>query len=213
MDTFFWRKRWETNEIGFHENKANPLLTNNFYQLNIAQSNRVFVPLCGKTLDIGWLLANGYSVVGAELSELAIKQLFTDLGLEAQIKIIGTIKHYYAPKIDIFVGNIFELNSQILGPIDAVFDRAALVALPEKMRIDYSQHLMNITTNAPQLLITFEYDQTLMEGPPFSITEDEVHQHYAGKYAISSLECVDVVGGLKGVLAATETVWHLMAMD
>ena len=209
MDANFWHQRWAANEIGFHQSQVNPLLVTYFNALSLMKGSRVFVPLCGKTLDIGWLLSNGYRIAGAELSELAIQQLFGELGVEPEITDKGEVKHYHATNIDIFVGDVFDLTRQMLGSIDAVFDRAALVALPENIRFRYTKHLTDLTDNAPQLLITFEYDQKLMEGPPFSVSSDEVSRHYQESYEISPLKSLDVRGGLRGKFAAKENVWLL----
>lgn len=211
MDANFWHQRWQDNQIGFHQSEANPLLVSYFDKLSLGQGSRVFVPLCGKTLDIGWLLSNGYRVAGAELSELAIRQLFEELGVAPEIEIMegGNVKHYRAPDLDIFVGDIFDVTRQLLGPIDAIYDRAALIALPEDMRIRYAQHLIEITDNAPQLLITLEYDQNLRDGPPFSIGDEAVRQYYKDCYDLSPLTRVDAVEGLRGVEAVQENVWLL----
>lgn len=209
MDANFWHQKWEAIDIGFHKNKAHPLLVTYFKELSIARSSRVFVPLCGKTLDISWLLSNGYLVVGVELSELAVKQLFVELGLEPKKTGNGKVNHYSEKNIDIFVGNIFDVSSKTLGPVDAIYDRAALVALPEKMRHPYTAHLTEITDKAPQILITYEYDQNLMEGPPFSISNEEVHQHYRDSYDVTRIVSTNVPGGLKGKCAAKENVWLL----
>jgi thiopurine S-methyltransferase len=158
MNDNFWLQKWETNNIAFHQSEANPLLVNYFKELALAKGSRVFLPLCGKTLDISWLLSNGYRVVGAELSEMAIEQLFMALGVAPKILEVGEIKHYSATNIDIFVGNIFYLSDKMIGPVDAIYDRAALVALPEEMRHQYTAHLMEITAKAPQLVICYEYD-------------------------------------------------------
>ena len=209
MDARFWHQRWETNTIAFHQSTANPLLVTYFKELSISQGSRVFVPLCGKTLDIAWLLAQGYRVAGVELSELAIQQLFAELGTEPAITDIDKVKHYHTTDIDIFVGDIFDLTRPMLGAIDAIFDRAALVALPEHTRVQYTKHITDITENAPQLLITYEYDQTLMEGPPFSISSEEIHRHYQDNYAVSLLTSEEVTGGLKGLQDVQEQVWLL----
>ncbi|NEZ60871.1 thiopurine S-methyltransferase [Adonisia turfae] len=209
MDTSFWLQRWENNNITFHRSDANPVLVNYFQTLSLMKDSRVFVPLCGKTRDIAWLLSNGYRVAGAELVEMAVEQLFMELELEPTISDAEEVKHYSAKNIDIFVGNIFDVSSQILGPIDAVYDRAALVALPEDMRNQYSAHLMEVTTKAPQLLISYEYDQTLMAGPPFSVSNEEVNQHYGDSYDLNLLVSTDIVGGLKGKCAAKKNIWLL----
>jgi thiopurine S-methyltransferase len=209
MDPGFWHQRWAKNEIGFHEPKANPLLVTHFNELALPKGRRVLVPLCGKTLDIAWLLSQGYRVAGAELSEVAITQLFAELGVEPQISASDTLKHYRGPDLDIFVGNIFDLSGSVLGAVDAVYDRAALVALPEPMRPRYSAHLVEVTNRAPQLLITYVYDQRVMDGPPFSVPNDEVTQHYGRRYDVRLIASSDVPGGLKGKCGAKENVWLL----
>ncbi|MGZ8152756.1 MAG: thiopurine S-methyltransferase [Methylococcaceae bacterium] len=209
MEASFWRQKWEQGDIGFHESEANPLLIEHFEKLNPPKGSRVFLPLCGKTRDFAWLLACGYRVVGAELSELAINELFKELGLEPEISKEGELTRYSAKDIDILVGDIFDVSAEYLGPINAIYDRAALVALPAGVREQYTAHLMNISGVAPQLLITFEYNQLLIDGPPFSVNEDEVKQHYGAIYQLKSAESKNVAGGLKGKVAATETAWLL----
>ena len=211
----FWHQKWEKNEIGFHLPDANTLLVQHFSTLNLKpESNpkispRIFLPLCGKTLDIAWLLAQGYRIAGAELSSIAIEGLFKSLNLMPTIKTLGEVTHYSAPNIDIFVGDIFKVSPNMLGVVDAVYDRAALVALPEDIRKLYTTHLITLTNHAPQLLICFEYDQSLHAGPPFSISADEVKQHYQVSYDFTLLGSAAVIGGLKGLCPATEHVWWL----
>ncbi len=209
MESASWNRKWRDNDIGFHQKDFNPLLVRYFGQLNIAQGSRVFVPLCGKTNDIAWLLSQGHQVVGIELSETAVIQLFESLGAKPKITKQSELTCYSAPNIDIYVGDYFLLSAAILGTVDAIYDRAALVALPYEMRVKYANHLMSITGQAPQLLITFEYDQKSQPGPPFSITEQELQSHYQKDYSISLQESVAVAGGLKGGCAAEEQVWIL----
>jgi thiopurine S-methyltransferase len=209
MDTSFWRRRWEKNEIAFHEGQANPLLIKHFNELSLVKGRRIFVPLCGKTLDISWLLSHGYRVAGAELSHIAIEQLFMELGVQPDISTVGEVEQWSANRLDIFVGDIFAVSRKMLGPIDAIYDRAALVAFPEEMRNRYTAHLTEITGKAPQLLICYDYDQRLMEGPPFSVSKEEVKQHYAAKYDVTLVASTDVSGGLKGKCPAKENVYRL----
>ena len=208
MDASFWQQRWERNEIAFHTAEANPLLLKHWPALGVSPGSRVFVPLCGKSLDLGWLLARGHEVAGIELSEIAVTQLFSNLKVEPQITDLGELKRYAAKNIDIYLGDLFALSSEVLGSCDAVYDRAALVALTEPMRVRYTSHLMSITGTAPQLLISYEYDQSKLNGPPFSITGEEVHRHYDRAYHVTLLESVPVAGGLKGH-DAIEHVWLL----
>ncbi|HMW50136.1 MAG TPA: thiopurine S-methyltransferase, partial [Cellvibrionaceae bacterium] len=175
----------------------------------VPPGGRIFLPLCGKTRDIAWLLSQGYKVVGAELSALAIEQLFAELGVQPTRAYFGNVVLYRAPNIDIFVGDIFALTHLMLGKVDAIYDRAALVALPENKRKFYSSHLIDIAARVPQLLICFEYDQSQMPGPPFAILEAEVKSHYQQYYGLTLLEKVPVEGGLKGSCEALEVVWLL----
>ena len=209
MEASFWHNRWQTNQTGWHEATVNPLLITHFPSLHIPPGGRVFVPLCGKSLDLGWLLSRGYAVAGAELSKLAVTQLFAELGMEPRISEVGKHKLFRGAKIDIFVGDFFDLTREILGPVDAVYDRAALVALPEAMRAQYTTHLKTLTALAPQLVIGYEYDQTVVPGPPFSVTPDELYRRYGDSYTLTPLARLDVPGGLKGKCPATEHIWRL----
>lgn len=210
MEPSFWHQKWARQEIAFHGSEANPLLLAHFDALALPPPGRVFLPLCGKTLDIHWLLARGYRVAGAELSQSAVEQLFSELGEQPTVAKAGELTRLSAPNIDIFVGDIFALSAELLGPVDAVYDRAALVALPAEMRVRYAAHLRALTAGVPQLLISFEYDQAAMDGPPFSVPGAEIRQHHAAAFPqLAMLDSVDVPGGLKGQCAAQEQVWLL----
>ncbi|MCX7095398.1 MAG: thiopurine S-methyltransferase [Methylobacter sp.] len=211
MEASFWHQKWERGDIAFHESEANLFLVEHFEKLNPAKGSRVFLPLCGKTRDIAWLLAHDYRVVGAELSELAVNELFKELGLEPEISKVEKLVRYSAKDIDLLVGDIFDVSAEFLGPVNAIYDRAALVALPAGVREQYTSHLMNITDTASQLLITYEYDQRLIAGPPFSVNADEVKRHYGAAYQLNSVEGKNVAGGLRGKAASTETAWLLQS--
>ncbi|MAZ89618.1 MAG: thiopurine S-methyltransferase [Cellvibrionaceae bacterium] len=211
MKADFWRQRWQLGEIDFHESQANPALVDNIDQLKLAPNARLFLPLCGKTLDIAWLLGRGYQVVGIELSVLAIEELFVELGLTPTITSHGWLTHYHADKIDIWVGDVFELTREQLGNVNAVYDRGALVALPLDMRKRYAAHIIDITKAAAQLLVTYQYDQALYAGPPFSLSQQELTQHYAASYQRTRLQQSNVSDGLKGRVDAVMEVWRLEA--
>ena len=209
MKAEFWRKRWQNNQIAFHEKDGNALLAAHVGALGLGADARIFLPFCGKTGDIPWLLGHGYRVAGAELVEDAVVQLFKDLGVTPEIERTGQLSRYSAERMDIFVGDFFDLSAASLGPVDAVYDRAALVALPADMRPRYAAHLATVTGRAPQLLISFEYDQAALDGPPFSVTGDEIARHYAVTHALKALDSVSIPGGLKKKAPAQETVWLL----
>ena len=209
MDHAFWHDKWDSNQIGFHQAYVNPLLVKHFDALGLKQGSRVFVPLCGKTRDMGWLMRQGCHFLGAELSERAVRDLFAEMDVQPDVTQLDAVKRYSAEGIDVFVGDVFAVDQTMLGSVDAIFDRAALVALPTEMRERYARHLIAITGNASQLLITFVYDQAQMTGPPFSIPLDEVNTHYGSEYDAQALEKRDVPGGFRGNVPATETVWAL----
>ena len=209
MEAAFWHQRWQSNEIGFHQSDANALLVGHFNDAFGVPGSRVFVPLCGKTRDIAWLRSQGYRVVGAELSQLAVDQLFAELGLQPEIADLGEIKRCSASGVEIFVGDIFALSASVLGPVDVIYDRAALVALPEAMRQSYAAHLVRITAVAPQFLITLEYDQAQMAGPPFSVSGADIRRCYGDAHQLERLVSAEVAGGLKGRCPATEHAWLL----
>ena len=211
MDHAFWHDKWQANQIGFHQPHPNGLLTRHLSALCLPAGARLFLPLCGKTLDIHWLHQQGFHVIGAELSELAITQLFDEMALTPRITRLDHHICYSAPRLDLYVGDIFDLTADQTGPIDAIYDRAALVALPGDMRPRYAAHLATLSQRAPQLLITFTYDQTAMQGPPFSIDADAVAHLTRADYTRRALETVEVPGGLKGRCPATATAWHLRA--
>lgn len=209
MEADFWHQKWQANQIGFHKAEANPLLIKHLPALGLAKGARIFVPLCGKTLDIPWLLAEGYRVAGAELSAIAVEQLFDGMGVAPEVTEVSGMRRYSAEGVDIFAGDIFDLTGEDLGAVDAVYDRAALVALPDDMRARYAAHLADITGRAPQLLITFGYDQAQMQGPPFSVPPDEVTRVHGPRYRMKPLHQGPVTGGLKGHVEADEVVWLL----
>ncbi|KGM50174.1 thiopurine S-methyltransferase [Pseudooceanicola atlanticus] len=210
MDSDFWHKKWEDNQIGFHRASVNPLLVRFLSVLGLAPGARVFLPLCGKTRDIAWLRDQGFRVAGAELSRMAIEQLFDELGETPEITEHGTLTRFSGKRIDIFVGDIFELSAPVLGPVDAIYDRAALVALPHDMRPRYGAHLAGITGTAPQLLLCFEHSVGEEKGPPFSVDRAEVARVHGESYTADLLLDEEIDGELKGDNAAHDVVWHLL---
>lgn len=210
MDANYWYERWATKRTGWHQDKPNDLLLKHLPKLSLPKSAHIFIPLCGKTKDIAWLLSEGYAVSGAELDESAVVELFSELGVQPTIEQAGDLKRFSSPRLCVFVGDIFLLTAEQLDVVDACYDRAALVALPPTMRKTYTQHLIQLTKCAPQLLIAFTYDQSLLAGPPHSVPLEEIEHHYQSTHRIQSLSANPVKGGLKGLDSAIENVWHLL---
>ncbi|KMT66013.1 thiopurine S-methyltransferase [Catenovulum maritimum] len=209
MQASFWHSKWDKGEIGFHLDQANPLLLKHFDSLALTKGQTIFVPLCGKTKDIAWLLAQGLNVVAVELNKTAVEALFSELNVTAQITQLDELNLYKAKQLSVFQGDFFNLSSELIGKIDAVYDRAALIALPIEMRIKYTQQIMQLTNKVKQLIICVEYQQAEMQGPPFAIHAEDISAYYAKSYQLNLLESIKVEGGLKGKLAANESIWLL----
>ena len=214
MNAEFWLTKWSRNEIGFHALHPHPAVVEYFTRLCPVSGGCVFVPLCGKSLDIHWLLKKKYRVVGVELSRLAVEQLFAELGLRPVISSPSAdVVVFEGPNIKIFVADIFALTAAMLGPVDSIYDRAALVALPATMATAYTRHLMRLSQCADQLLVCVEYDQELLSGPPFAVMAQDVERYYARNYTLSSMETQRVAGGIKGKVPGCERIWFLRGID
>jgi len=188
MDASFWLEKWQTNKIGFNQSSANPLLQKYFPALNLTANARVFVPLCGKSIDMLWLAAQGYQVIGIELSQKACQTFFEENDISYTSQASEGFIHFKSENITLIAGDFFHLTSKLIGDIDAVYDRAALIALPLKMRKDYAKFLSSlIFENTQMLLITTCYDQNEMQVPPFSISRAEVNNLYKNDFDITPL--------------------------
>ncbi len=194
MNRDFWLERWEKGEIGFHQDDINPHLLHYWRELSAAPDAKVFVPLCGKTRDMLWLRQQGHAVLGVELSAIAVDAFFRENGYAPE-RISGEhLQHCIADGIDIICGDFFDLTKDDLRGVTAVYDRASLVALPPDMRQRYAAHLMEILPATAQiLLVTFDYPQPEMAGPPFAVSPDEVGALYSNRAHIRLLAHHDVL--------------------
>jgi thiopurine S-methyltransferase len=194
MDKDFWLDRWKLGQIGFHQKEINSHLQEFWPHLGAQAGQRVFVPLCGKSLDMDWLLAQGHPVVGVELAESAIQEFFAGNQLQPVFSESHTHKSYQASDCQIWCGDYFQLlPSQLLGA-NFVFDRASMIALPPAMRVNYVHKMAELVPKGAQsLLITIEYDSSKMQGPPFSVSEEEVKNLYAPHAQLNLLFEKDVL--------------------
>lgn len=216
MNPEFWQNRWQENRIGFNQSAVNPLLIKYWSTLNLPADSRIFVPLCGKSIDMVWLATQGYDVVGVELVESAVQAFFNEQNIEPTVfqhaenpAIICYQGKLLGQKVELWVADIFALTSEDTGKIKAVYDKAALIALPADMRSNYSEQISEISGNAPQLLITLNYDQSKKDGPPFSINHEQVQQYYGSHYQIAELTSDPASIGSMPDLKVSEQVWLL----
>ncbi|MDO8262921.1 MAG: thiopurine S-methyltransferase [Gallionella sp.] len=194
MKNEFWLERWERDEIGFHQNEINPYLCQYWKELHVAHDGEVFVPLCGKSRDLLWLRKQEHPVLGVELSAIAVQAFFKENGLTPDHVTAGKFDRYEADGIHILCGDFFDLNKDDLAKVSAVYDRASLIALPPEMRERYARHLVSILPPATQiLLITFDYPQPEMPGPPFAVSTGEVEALYLGYAEVRLLAHLDVL--------------------
>lgn len=194
MQADFWLERWQNQQIGFHQDRVNAHLETYWPSLSVPADAAVLVPLCGKSRDMLWLAGHGHRVIGVELSPLAAEAFFAENGLSPSVKREGAFEVYRVGEIEIRCGDFFDLSSADLTGVQAVYDRASLVALPPEMRQRYAAHLADLMPVAAQvLLITFDYPQAEMQGPPFAVNEDEVHRLYDARFEVASLVSKDVL--------------------
>jgi len=181
MNKDFWHQRWQRNEIGFHRDSVHPALEKYWSAISPGKLKPVLVPLCGKSLDMLWLSGQGHTVVGVELDGGAVEAFFAEAGLVPDVDKTGTLPSYSAAGVTIFVGDFFEFDHG--DQYRLVYDRAALIALPAEMRPRYLTHLETLLApDAKGLLITLEYSQPSMQGPPFSVMPEELADHPAFEF-------------------------------
>lgn len=180
MQADFWHEMWESGVVGFHQSEINAFLQQHWQRLQLQGNELVLVPLCGKSLDMLWLKQQGHDVIGVELSHKALDEFLSENAISAE-----PVKHdrfcgYELDGMTLLCGDFFELSADDCQQVKAVYDRAAIVALPPQMRRDYVRHLQKILAKGTQfLMVTMEYDQTQLNGPPFSVPEAEVRELFA----------------------------------
>jgi thiopurine S-methyltransferase len=215
MQAEFWQQRWEAGQIGFHQPEANSFLRQYWPTLALNKGARVLVPLCGKSLDMTWLAAQGFAVVGVELSQKAVVSYFAEHDLKPEVRQQGVFTVYHADGVEIWCGDFFALDAEDIGRCDALYDRAALIALPEPMRERYARHIGNLTAEGcTGLLVTLDYDQSKMDGPPFAVSSPWVREYLGREWNIVDLATADALSSTpravqNGVTRVEERVYRL----
>lgn len=226
MQPDFWLQRWHSGHIGFHQPEVEHALTRHWAHLELAADARVFVPLCGKSLDLIWLRDRGHHVSGVELSAVALEAFCLENGIAARRSPANPDPHaagggridfdrYEAPCLDLWCGDFFALTPGHLGHVAGVYDRASLVSWQEDRRAPYVRHMTELTPRgARTLLITLEYAQAQMAGPPFSVPAAEVRRLYGAHHLIEECERRDVLSSEprmrgKGVTALHQVCYRL----
>lgn len=215
MDKAFWTERWKRREIGFHQPHIHEQLKRFWPILGLPVASTVFVPLSGKSCDMVWLATQGHRVIGVELSDVAVREFFQDGGQTPEIKSEGLFDIFSAGPFNLYRGDFFETSADMLKDIVAVYDRAALIALPGDLRAHYAKKLASVIPHeAVIFLVALDYPEHEISGPPFSVTRDEVERLYGDTFQINVLETRDGLaasGNLRrrGVTRLQEAVYLL----
>ena len=202
-----WLDRWENGRTGWHEADGNAGLRAHWPKC----SGRVLVPLCGKTPDILWLAERGHEVVGVELSEIAIREFFAEQALDFEIERSGDLDRYSATglPVTIYCGDYFTFES---APFDGLYDRGALVAVDPVIRqkyVDFTRALLK--PDACSLIVTLEYDQDIVQGPPFSVQAEELSTYWSDLERVSEQDDIDTCPPkflTAGLTDIKEVVWR-----
>jgi len=187
-----WLDRWKKGATGWHRSDINPQLIENINQLAKTRPQKIFVPLCGASLDMKYLIDQGFHVVGVELSSIAIDRFFNENKIEHKVSKVEDFVLYQGKNIEIYCGDFFRLKKNYLYDVSCIYDRAALIALNPDLQKKYVRHLKDILPNSSKiLLLTMFYPQNEMEGPPFSVGDDNVEDLFSGSKEIKKISSLN----------------------
>ncbi len=177
MGIEFWLNRWKEGRVPFHHQTVQDDLIQFWPSVAEHQPRNILVPLCGKSLDMRWLQEQGLFVTGVDLSEIAIKSFISEQQLQVNTWQSDDIICFENNEYKLLAADIFKMDKKLITVQDAIYDRAALIALPEKLRAAYVECCLQwLKPGGIVLLKTLNYDQTQMEGPPYAVSPEEVYQ-------------------------------------
>ena len=209
-----WKSRWQEDRIGFHLNEVNHYLMRFSDQLLHHNPDRVFVPLCGKTLDLYWLKTKTKKVIGVELVSKAVLDFFAENNIDYLSQHDETLQKFSSKSIDIYLGDFFDLDPEQTSSFKAIYDRASIVAIEKLERKKYVDHLISFLEQTGRiLLITIEYNQNQMEGPPYSVPAEEIESLFAPLGSVKRLETCDILDDRfrnKGLTCLLENVFLIV---
>ena len=217
MQPEFWHERWRTGQIGFHQPAVDRCLRGHWRALDLASSScRVFVPLCGKSLDLLWLREQGHFVMGVEISATAVESFLLENGIPARRRALAGFDLYEAANLQLFRGDFFALTPELIGEVAAIYDRAALISWAPNLRKAYAEHIAELAPRgARMLLVTLEYPQAQMQGPPFSLSSGEIAELFAPHFTLEEIARADILASearlrAKGITRLEEVCYQLV---
>lgn len=188
MELSYWQSKWRKGNIGFHMKEGYPGLEQHWNALQ-AESPTPLVPLCGKSKDLLFLAGKCRRVIGVEISEIAVQEFLKENNLKADKTSFADFSIYQTGNIEIWQGDFFKLPRHKLPPLDLIYDKAALIALPPDMRKKYAAKILKLVSPQTRILLhLFEYRRDEMSGPPFSVPMGEVEDHFGKRFTIRILE-------------------------
>lgn len=209
MDRSFWDARWQAGQIGFHLSAVNPQLVR--HAETLGSPDRVLVPLCGKSVDLAWLAERGAEVMGVEFIDRAAREFFAEQGSTPEELTLGKARALHSGGVTIIVSDVFDVNTSVVEPFAAVYDRAALIALEPGRRRAYLAHLRTLlTANARVLMVTLDHD--LGTGPPFAVDPASMPGLTQGLFSLTLVDDTDVLASEprfrdRGAQRLREQVW------
>ncbi len=187
--TVDWHSHWTRKSPGFHEGQVNSYLQQFLPLYNLQPGDTIFMPLCGKSVDILWLSQQGYQVIGVELSKIAIESFFAESEIDFVKVQHDKLVAYEAPGITLYLGDYMNMQADTLTDCKLVYDRASIVAIESFNRKSYKRKMLELISPAtPMLLVTLDYDQSVMHGPPFSVPVNEIAELYQPEYRLELLQ-------------------------
>lgn len=192
--TVDWHQHWTNARPGFHEGQVNPYLRQFLPRFGLQKGDGIFLPLCGKTVDMLWLSEQGFKVIGVELSSVAVESFFEESGLKYEQGVTQEFTVYSTAGITIYQGDFMHLKPQQFASCKLVYDRASIVAIERFNRAAYKTKLLELIPEAtPMLMVVLDYDQSQMSGPPFSVPVNEVMELYGPEYEVELLQSRELI--------------------
>lgn len=149
------------------------------------KNSRVFVPLCGKSLDLIYLSEQGHEVIGLEYSKIAVNDFFEENNLaynKEQCEGSPFVKYAAKDKnITIYQGDLFDFSQEVCGSgsIDAVWDRGSFVAINVSSRDKYVELMSSLVKPSGRILMEIvKYHDPDYYGPPRIILEQDLKSYF-----------------------------------
>lgn len=194
MDVSYWKKRWLDGQTGWHENEVHPLLIKYYDFLSLSLKKHFFFPLCGKTLDLDWILSKNHTTTGVEASEIAIKEVENRLKVSFKKAAYQNFTKHTFGNLTLMQGNYFDLDTTLIDPIDVVFDRGAFVAIHPNQRKKYIEMYNKLLTHESIiLLVAYQYNENASTNPPYSLSELQIRALMEPDFDIEICESEEIL--------------------